>query len=443
MDNPRSFNIEGRQVLKKNIALLYRELLCHFNTLQKKYKLFFHKIQDRTKPHLDKLYSSPHYQKFQQLPKGQRWLIGILILVLSLILIRFIFIKLNGAKIPHVNPIPVQIAKVNRANVPIFITALGSVLATETVTVRTQINGQLIQVLFKEGQTVKKGDLLAEIDPRPYEAQLIQFQGQLARDEALLANANLDLERYQVLYIQDSVSQQTLDTQKSLVKQLEGTIKFDLGQIELVKVNLMYTKIVSPIDGRVGLRLVDQGNFVQTTDVNGIVVINTVQPITVVFSIPEDNLQQVLEKMKTLRPEEKLMVEAYDRSQNKLLGTGHLLSMDNQIDPSTGTIKLKGQFTNEDNYLFPNQFVNIRLVIDTIMNTTVIPIAAIQQGIKGPFVFILNEDNTVQMLPISIQAKNGELAAITGLSTEQHVIVEGADKLSNGSKVTFSTENKP
>lgn len=360
------------------------------------------------------------------------WLLVLTILVSIIIIQHWPFGK-SKKPLPG---IPIVTATAQTANVPVFLTALGSVTPTYTVTVRTQINGQLLKVLYKEGQMVKKGELLAEIDPRPYQAQLMQFQGQLLRDQALLANAQLDLKRYQTLWRQDSIAKQTLDTQASLVNQYLGAVKFDEGQIQTIKVNLIYTEITSPVDGRVGLRLVDPGNYVQTTDTTGIAVIATLQPITVIFSIPEDNVPEVLEQINAGTT---LTVNAYDRQQNKLLAVGKLLTIDNQIDPTTGTVKLRAQFENENNALFPNQFVNTQLLVTTLTNATIIPTAAIQHGVQNNFVYIVNNDNTVSVKSVVLGVVSGEFTVVkSGISAGQLVVVEGADKLIEGSIVTIA-----
>jgi multidrug efflux system membrane fusion protein len=333
-------------------------------------------------------------------------------------------------------PISVVTASVHTRDVPVYLSALGSVTPTETVTVRTQINGQLLKVLFKEGQTVKQGEVLALIDERPYLAQLTQFEGQLARDKALLANAKMDLTRYQKLLTEDSIAKQVVDTQQSLVNQYEGALLSDEGQVQSARVNLIYTKLISPINGRVGLRLVDPGNYVQTSDANGLFVINTIHPITVIFSLPEDNVPQVLKKVKTLKA---LPVDAFDRTGKIKLAMGKLLTLDNQIDPTTGTVKLKATFDNKDDALFPNQFVNIRLQIDELKNALLIPTAAIQLGVKGSFVYRLNEDQTASIVPITTSVNYmDETVVQSGLSLNDKVIVEGTDKLTEGTKVQVS-----
>ncbi len=371
--------------------------------------------------------------------------------VLAVIIIILLFRHCQSLSARHkqhpIQGLPVVLATAQTSDVPVYLSALGAVTPTYSVTVRTQINGQLLEVLFTEGQMVKKGDLLAQIDPRPYEAQLIQYEGQYARDQALLANAKIDLQRYQKLWKEDSVAKQILDTQVALVQQDEGTVKIDEGLLASTKLNLYYTRIISPIDGRVGLRLVDPGNYVQTTDTTGIAVINMLNPITVVFTLPEDNIPQVQQHMNANKP---LEVKAYDRAQNILLATGKLLTIDNQIDPTTGTVKLKAQFQNDDNHLFPSQFVNVQLLIDTLENATIVPTAAIQHGSQGTFVYLLSNDNTVKVTPIVTGVTSGDNTVITaGVSPGESVVVEGADQLTDGAKVTImnakpsSSQTKP
>jgi multidrug efflux system membrane fusion protein len=378
-----------------------------------------------------KLNTSPFYRK------TGFWIIVLIILVIIIFIQHWPFSK-NKKLIPT---IPVVVSSVKSADVPVFLSELGAVIPTYTITVRTQINGQLLRVLYKEGQIVKKGDLLAEIDPRPYQAQLTQFEGQLLRDQALLANAKLDLKRYQTLWRQDSVAKQTLDTQVSLVNQYMGAVKFDEGQIQAVKVNLIYCQIRSPVDGRVGLRLVDAGNYVQTTDTTGLAVIATLQPITVIFSIPEDNVPEVLEQINAGNV---LTVKAYDRQLNKLLAVGTLLTIDNQIDPTTGMVKLRAEFKNENNVLFPNQFVNVLLLVKTLQGAIVVPTAAIQHGAQYNFVYRLNKNNTVNIKPVTTGVVYGQDTVIkSGVAVGEQVVIEGADKLTDGALVTISNSLTP
>jgi len=371
-------------------------------------------------------------------PLNQRLSFWLIILV-CVIVIGLYQQHLKTLQVATLARLPVTVDTVKTDNVPIYLSALGNVTPTFTVTVKTQINGQLLSVLFKEGQMVKKGDLLAEIDPRPYQAQLTQYEGQLERDQALLANALVDLKRYQQLWKQDSISQQTLATQQSLVQQYEGAIRNDQGLIASAKINLIYCQIVSPIDGRVGLRLTDPGNFVQTSDTTGIAVITTLNPITVIFTLPEDNVPQLL----PLLSQSTTTVKAYNRQQSKLLDTGSLLTIDNQVDTSTGTVKLRAQFANGNNQLFPNQFVNIQLLVNTLHDAMVIPTAAIQHGIDADFVYRLNENQSVTIVPIKTVAPFGEMTAITSaLKKGQSIVIDGADKLTDGVTVTVVNANK-
>ena len=310
---------------------------------------------------------------------------------------------------------------------------LGTVTPLNTVTVRTRVDGELLTVRYRQGQMVSKGELLAEIDPRPFQAQLTQFEGQLARDEALLENARVDLERYQVLWSQNSIQKQQLDTQLSLVRQYEGTVKNDRGLIEATRVNLDYCRITSPLAGRVGLRLVDPGNIVHATDTTGIVVITQLQPITVIFTLPEDNIGAVVDR---LGRGERLVVDAYDRAQQRKLASGSLVTIDNQIDTTTGTVKLRAEFPNTDRRLFPNQFVNARLNLGVARGATAVPVAAIQRTATGAFVYVVTQNHTVQARPVIVGITDGDQVQVTnGLAPGDVVVVDGADRIRDGSLV--------
>ena len=335
-------------------------------------------------------------------------------------------------------PMPIVPETVGKGDIGINLNALGTVTSLATVTVRTQISGYLLKVDFKEGQDVKKGDLLAEIDSRPYEATLAQAKGQLARDEALLKGAQVDLARYQGLAAQNAVPHQTLDTQVALVAQDQGTVEADRGTVKSAEVNLQYCRILSPLDGRVGLRQVDQGNYVTPGDASGLVVITQLQPISVLFTVPEDNLQAI---SKRLQQGAELPAMAFDRSGANKIADGTLQTFDSQIDPTTGTIKLRAQFPNDTRTLYPNQFVNVRLLLDTHKDVTTMSTAGIQRGVPGTFVYLINADNTVSVRPIQLGITDGDHVEVrSGLVPGDRIVIDGADKLREGGKIVIRSE---
>ena len=330
---------------------------------------------------------------------------------------------------------PVATATVQSGDINVTVNALGTVTSLATVTVRSQISGYITRIAFTEGQLVNKGDLLVEIDSRTYQLALAQAEGNLKRDQALLQAAQLDLERYQNLVKTNAIPRQQLDTQAALVTQDQGLVIADQAQIDMAKLNIAYCHIVAPVSGRVGLRQVDQGNYVTANDANGLVVITQLSPISVLFTIAEDNLPAVL---KRVQGGAALPVTAFDRSATHKLATGQLSTLDNQIDPTTGTVKLRAQFDNADSALFPNQFVNIQLLVDTLRNTDVVPTSAIQRGAPGTFVYLVNDDSTVAVRKVELGPADGERIAIkSGLKAGDRVVTDGADKLRDGIKVTL------
>lgn len=335
---------------------------------------------------------------------------------------------------------PVSVAPVGTTDVKVYLNALGTITPLRTVTVRPRVEGQLLRVLFEEGQMVAEGDLLAEIDPRPFQVQLMQAEGQMAKDQALLANARVDLERYRTLFAQDSIARQQLDTQSSLVRQYEGAIQLDQAQIDNAKLQLVYTRVTAPISGRIGLRQIDPGNVVRSGDANGIVVITQLTPITAVFPIPQDSLARVMQR---LRARERIPVEAWDREQRARLAAGVLLTADNQIDPQTGTVKLKAQFPNADGGLFPNQFVNVRMQIDVLKAATVVPVAAVQRGSLGTIAFVARDDNTVSLRKVETGPTEGQtIVILAGLTPGERVITEGTDRLRDGARIEIPAEGR-
>jgi multidrug efflux system membrane fusion protein len=332
--------------------------------------------------------------------------------------------------------VPVVVSTAQRGDLPVYFNGLGTVTAFNTVTVRSRVDGQLVSVAFKEGQFVHQGDLLAQIDPRPFQVQLEQAVGQLAKDQAQRKDAEVNFERYKLLFKEGVIPQQQLDTQGALVGQVDGALTSDQSQIDNAKLQLTYSRITAPISGRIGLRLVDAGNIVHASDANGLLVITQLQPISVIFSLPQDQLPQVNAK---LHAGVQLAVDAYDRDDTAKIASGKLETIDNQIDITTGTYKLKSVFTNADNALFPNQFVNVHLLVDTKHNLTIVPAAAIQRGPQGTYVYAADTDNTAKIRIVTIAQATGDSVGLSaGLNSGDRVVIDGLDKLQDGTKINPS-----
>jgi multidrug efflux system membrane fusion protein len=376
-----------------------------------------------------------------------RWIAVVLVVIAAALALWFWFgrgagdpTKAGGGKgDPNARTVPVVAAPARKGSIAVYIDALGTATPRNMVVVRARVDGQLLSVAFKEGQDVKAGDLLAQIDPRPFEVQLSQANGQMAHDQAQLKNAQLDLERYRTLLTQDSISRQQVDTQEALVRQYQGTIASDQGAIDSAKLQLIYARITAPISGRVGLRQVDPGNMVHASDSNGLVTIAQVRPMTVIYPVPEDNVPRIVKRSQS---GEEVAVDAYDRGGRTKLATGRLLTFDNQIDTTTGTVKLKAEFPNQDGLLFPNQFVNVRMVVETRADATLVPTAAIQRGAPGTFVFLVRQDQTVSVTPVKVGTTEGETTEVqSGIEPGNLVVVDGADKLREGSKIELIDPN--
>jgi multidrug efflux system membrane fusion protein len=374
---------------------------------------------------------------------GRSRLVGLIILV-AVLLGGYLIFPFDHSKQPHggaghnrqAAPQPVGAATVGQGDIRVIINALGTVTPIATITVQTQISGQLQEVEFTEGQMVKKGDFLAQIDPRPYQLLQAQYEGQLARDQGVLAQARVDLTRYKTLSEQNSIARQQYEDQIYIVQQDEGTVKLDQALVDQQKLNVGYCHIVSPVAGRIGLRLVDPGNYLQATNTTGIAVATQLQPITVIFPVPEDDLPEILAQLKTGTL---LGVNAYDRTGVRLIATGRLAALDSQIDTTTGTAKLRAQFDNGDNTLFPNQFVNAQLVVNTLHDVVTVPTAALQRGAPGTYVYVINANDTVSVRPVSIGPTDGPMVAVnSGLSLGERVVVDGTDRLRDGAPVTIA-----
>jgi multidrug efflux system membrane fusion protein len=390
------------------------------------------KLETQNGPRLTRIQRFFHFIR-------RHWVIFIVTGVIIVLGIIFITSNMTGKKSLDGNqrPQPVTALMTNKADFDVYLKGLGTVIPTNTVTVKSQVSGQLMSVQFKEGQHVNKGDLIAEIDPRPFQVQLMQAEGQFARDEALLKNAEADLAVYKQLLAQESIAAQQVTTQEALVKQYRGVIETDKGQIANAKLQLTYARVITPITGRVGLKQVDPGNMVQVNDVSGIVVITQLQPITVIFSLPQDNLTILMKRWNAAAT---LPVAAYDQEGKVLLASGKLLAVDNQIDTTTGTIKLKAMFDNNDNKLFPNQFVNVRLKVDTLTGAIVMSTAAVQRGSIGTFAYVVKDDKTVTVRMLKLGPAEGDnVVAMEGLAPGELVVTVGGDKLREGTKVELIT----
>ena len=379
---------------------------------------------------------------------GRRRLFWLLVIVLVIALAVWLVMRpaatpgrpgaggMGGAAAMANLPTPVKVATVAQRDMPIYLRALGTVTAYNTVTVRSRVDGELVEVAFKEGQKVKAGDLLARVDPRAFEVALAQAQGTQQQNQAQLANARRDLTRYQNLFKQDSIARQQVDTQAAQVREYEGRQKTDQAAVDSARLQLSYARITAPIDGRLGLRKVDQGNLVGTGDTDGLVVITQTQPISVLFTLPETQLPDVISQVRAGVP---LRVDAYDRADTRQIATGVLETVDNQIDVATGTLQLKARFDNADESLFPNQFVNARLLVQTRKGATTIPTVAAQQGSAGAFVFVVKPDDTVDVRQVELGPIYQDHVAVNrGLEIGERVVTEGTDRLRAGARVTVT-----
>ena len=376
----------------------------------------------------------------RNVPGGPKTLWILLALVLVVLFVWWLLPGKAKSSLQRGGPQPVGVALAQRGSLDVTINALGTVTPLATVSIRPQVSGQIMRFSFKEGGMVKAGDVIAEIDPRTFEAAVTQAQGQLARDNAQLADARIQLTRQRALMAANATSRQTLDTQAATVKQLEGTVLSDTANVKSAQVNLGYTHVISPVAGRAGIRTVDVGNFVSAGQTSAIVVVTQLEPISVLFTVPEDSVRAVLERYNA---GEDMQVEAYDRGQTVKLATGRLAAIDSQVDPTTGTVKMRAMFANDDGELFPNQFVNVRLLVNTLQNQVVVPSAAVQRGASGTFVFVVKSDHTVSMRVVKLGAQQGDRVAVnSGLNPGETVVTDGADRLRDGSEVTVPSGQK-
>ena len=374
-------------------------------------------------------------------PRKSRWWLWVVLIVLAIagLIVYRQRQSANEARVKAAAPVrgvPVETAMATKGDIGEYLVALGTVTPVYTVTVTSRVQGQIVKVYYKEGQMVAKGDPLLDIDPRPYQAAVTQAEGQLAHDQALLSEAGIDYERYKAALARNAIAQQQVADQEQVVHQDEGTVKNDEGALDNAKVNLDYTHITSPIDGRVGLRLVDPGNIVQANSTTSLVVITQLQPITVIFSVAEDYLSQIEPQS---RKGQRMQVESFDRQQQTKLATGYLLTVDNQVDTTTGTVKLKAEFDNKDNALFPSQFVNTRLLLRTLKDATLIPSQSVQQGSQGTFTYVIKSDDTAAMQTVKSITSDGNVTAVEGIQPGEVVAASGFDKLQDGAKVTVRT----
>ncbi len=392
--------------------------------------------------------SAPRLRRAMPLPdirtlwrSKSRFGVGLIVLLLALGVyetVHWLRSPPPGGRFPQGGAQSVGAATIALDNIRVIVNALGTVTPLATVTVQSQISGYLTKVPFKEGQMVQQGELLAQIDDRPYVILKAQYEGQLAHDQGLLSQAQADLARYQALEKQQSIAVQQAEDQKFLVQQYEGTVKQDQSQVDTQTLNIAYCHIVSPVTGRVGLRLVDPGNYVQVSNSTGIAVVTQLQPITVIFSIPEDDLPEIMPQLDTGTP---LVVTAYDRANVRELATGRVAAVDNQIDTTTGTVKVRAQFDNTDNALFPSEFVNARLLVKTLNNVVTVPTSAILRGAPGAYVYVINPDSTVSVRQVVTGAVDGDLTAVnSGLSAGERVVIDGTDRLRDGLHVTVAAE---